>query len=151
MRALFRLILLILTLVVGYLGWQRQATPSPDVLSRSSQVCYTVEGYNGCGYFNRAASVAKKLEALGQNFVVRPFWGDLANLAKVQVKGHSRAEFVSARLEELNRIRGAGGHRTSPFVYRGCGEVDKEYVGGAVDFLQEIENKHQNAWQKVRD
>jgi hypothetical protein len=69
---------------------------------------------------------------------------------KVNVKGHSRGDFVSARLEELNRIRGAGGHRTSPFVYRGCGD-DKEYVGGATDFLQEIENKHQASWQKIQD
>lgn len=54
-----------------------------------------------------------------------------------------RSEYVGERLPELNKVvKGAGTHRTSPFVFSGCGENDKVYVGGATEFIAHVKEAH---------
>lgn len=75
----------------------------------------TVVGYNGCGYYDRAAAAANALAAS------RPSeWQSV-------VQGHTRSEY----LEWLKPITAKHGikHTSSPIVFIGTPE-DGKYVGG---------------------
>ncbi|KAI9016693.1 hypothetical protein DFJ74DRAFT_677991 [Hyaloraphidium curvatum] len=117
-----RLALLCLALFVGYVWWNQPA--------EESKICYTIEGFAGCGFFERAKAMGNKLKASDEfRITIR--------------ESPQRSEYVGQRLPELNKVvKGAGSHRTSPFVYTGCGEDDKRYVGGASEFIERVKTLH---------
>ena len=75
----------------------------------------SVVGYNGCGYFDRAAAAAKALEKS------RPAeW-------KASVTGYSRSDYLEW-LKPIN-VRHGIRHTSSPIVFIGTPE-DGKFVGG---------------------
>ena len=87
---------------------------------------YTVLGYNGCGYFDRAAGAAKSVENNEEG-------------VKANVKGMPRSQFL-AYLKDLTAARGIR-HRTSPICFKGTPE-NGTYIGGCDDFLAHVEKEH---------
>mmetsp|Transcript_20355 Transcript_20355/g.36208 ORF Transcript_20355/g.36208 Transcript_20355/m.36208 type:complete len:108 (-) Transcript_20355:73-396(-) len=84
----------------------------------NEKVVFTVAGYEGCGYFSRATSIAKEL-AKNNNDV------------SYNVLSFSRSEYMNFIQKELQSK--SIPHRTSPAVWQGDAKSG-EFIGGASEF-----------------
>ncbi|KAG0015457.1 hypothetical protein BGZ81_011661 [Podila clonocystis] len=95
------------------------------------EICYFIEGFLACPYFQDAMSLADRLDTT-------------SNQSKIQVEvtAHSRPEWRE-RIGELNKeIPGAQDHRTSPVVWEGCAGQPIRFIGGYDNFMQYTRKKH---------
>lgn len=107
------------------------------------ELCFNVEGYRGCGYFNAAVKLGEKAEAeLGvfgtrRHSARRPD-GSPFPPVRLLASAYHRNQWAE-RLPELRKeIEGGEGHRTSPMIYMGCSDSDFKYVGGGFGVAFEI-------------
>ncbi|KAI9016026.1 hypothetical protein DFJ74DRAFT_679225 [Hyaloraphidium curvatum] len=105
----------------------------------STDLCFNVEGYRGCGYFNAAVKLGEKAEAeLGIQGTRRKSARDKDGRpfppVRLLASAYHRGQWQERLVELKKEIDGAEDHRTSPIVYMGCGEAELKYVGGFEDF-----------------
>lgn len=94
---------------------------SSSTTPSAAKICYTIEGFDTCPYYQRAK---KHGEALGRS---------TTNILVTSV-GWKRSEWEGRKRELQGLIPGAGSHRTSPFVWKGCEGQELEFIGGYTDF-----------------
>lgn len=87
--------------------------------STTPSICYHVRGFLNCVYYEEAACVAKSLALKsGDNIQVhvvgvpRKDWKQTLDESKLELSDSSAQK-----------------HRTSPFIFEGCGETDKVFIG----------------------
>ncbi|KAF9302379.1 hypothetical protein BGZ74_005436 [Mortierella antarctica] len=77
------------------------------------EICYFIEGFLACPYFQEAMSLADRLDTTSSQ-------------SKIQVE----------------EIPGAQDHRTSPVVWEGCAGQPMRFIGGYDNFMQYARKKH---------
>ncbi|KAI9176108.1 hypothetical protein H9P43_006473 [Blastocladiella emersonii ATCC 22665] len=116
-----------------------------ETVPRNNTVCYHLEGFLSCEYFQSALSLGSRVAATS-NSAANPNGGEI----HVDTNIFSESEFFGSRLPELKqqlreRVSAKGAlarHRTCPIVYEGCDEVNLTYVGGYDDFAKVAAERH---------
>ncbi|KNE63105.1 hypothetical protein AMAG_08272 [Allomyces macrogynus ATCC 38327] len=99
-----------------------------ETVPRNNTVCYHVEGFLQCEYFQRALRLGSRVATENVHVDTNVF---------------SESEFFRSRLPELKQdVHGSAQHRTCPIVYEGCDEVEYKYVGGYDDFAKIAAQRH---------
>ncbi|KAI9343880.1 hypothetical protein DFJ73DRAFT_761824 [Zopfochytrium polystomum] len=111
--------------------------PDPTAKVEATQICLHVEGFRSCPYFQRASAAATIAHEIDPTRFRNPI-----------VVGVERTVWDERKVLLSQRIPGASGHSSSPFVYQGCTDVSAaddaaadftfSFVGGSddlVDFL----------------
>ncbi|KAF9158760.1 hypothetical protein DFQ26_007279 [Actinomortierella ambigua] len=94
-------------------------------------VCYHIEGFLACQYFQNAMELADKLNTTSTKSNIQ-----------VEVTAHSRAEWRE-RLESLNKeVPGSQDHKTSPFIWEGCSGKPLRFIGGYDNYLHHCWKNH---------
>ncbi|KAI8605492.1 hypothetical protein EDD21DRAFT_363392 [Dissophora ornata] len=95
------------------------------------EICYYIEGFLACHYFQEAMSLADRLDTTSSQSNVQ-----------VEITAHTRKEWQD-RIQELNKgIPGAQDHRTSPVVWEGCPGKPIQFIGGYDNFRLHARKKH---------
>lgn len=128
------------------LSMQNTSTPAPAVPELPSR-CFHIYGYNECPWFRRAQCVAKEFQQaysdtkIAGNGNIGPVNSVLTPSSQVSrvcsgknfcknKRAHYKTRCVAcdSLLADLSH-QAAQTHRTSPFVYDGCGN-DHSFIGG---------------------
>ncbi|KAJ3185289.1 hypothetical protein HDU85_001339 [Gaertneriomyces sp. JEL0708] len=126
MRKVIRLAVSFLAVCVMYTfySWYSTSTSVEDAgFTRTGKVCWNIEGFETCPYYQAAKRLGSSLENAPGNGVT-----DIA----VKTRGWTRSEWETRREELKKALRTS--HRTSPFVWKGCGDNVEAFIGGFTDF-----------------
>lgn len=131
-------------------GATQRPIPSSDEMEPEipKDLCFTLEGFNGCGYFAAALSLGEKAEKeLGhtgsRRGTAKASDGSVVPPITVQSASYPRGEWYERLPELTKKVEGAEGHRTSPLVYSGCEGEEFRYIGGYDDFKRLMWEKYQ--------
>ena len=90
------------------------------------KTCIYIEGYAQCGYFLRAAHLAKDAERLHPSELM------------VTVETHAKDDYPKAMHSAKDTLGSdAENHHSCPIVYEGCGK-GKQYIGGYIDLVRKL-------------
>ncbi|OAQ28118.1 hypothetical protein K457DRAFT_139002 [Linnemannia elongata AG-77] len=109
----------------SYFFTDKPAAPVPK------EICYYIEGFLACSYFQQAMNVADRLDTTSSKSNIQ-----------VEVTAHSRKEWKDRVLRLAKEIPGAEDHRTSPVVWEGCPGKPVQFIGGFDNFIHHARKKH---------
>ncbi|CAG8450027.1 3697_t:CDS:2 [Acaulospora colombiana] len=101
---------------------------------RREDICYNIEGFISCPYFNAATELGGKLKQPTSS--TKP--------VVINVSGHLKEKWGERVKYLQSKIKNSDNHRTSPFVYEGCHEKDYKFIGGYTDFASFVRARYQN-------
>ncbi|ORX51704.1 hypothetical protein DM01DRAFT_1408642 [Hesseltinella vesiculosa] len=99
---------------------KQSSSDNADEISKKD-VCYHIEGFLSCSYFHTAAEAADRLAAKHSN-------------VKVEVSAFPKQKWPERSMELRKNF--STDHRTSPFIYEGCGSENQKVIGGYTDFAR---------------
>ncbi|RIA85281.1 hypothetical protein C1645_782223 [Glomus cerebriforme] len=100
-----------------------------------STICYHIEGFINCSYFNAATELGEKLK-------------DTDTHIQVSVDAHKKENWGD-RIKGLHSlIPKSKNHTSSPLIYEGCNPGKYEFIGGYSDFVKLVKEKHKFNLQK---
>ncbi|CAG8605072.1 12611_t:CDS:2 [Funneliformis caledonium] len=111
--------------------------------SDSSNICYNIEGFINCSYFNAAVDLGKNLKSTLL---------DKGTPIEVNVEAHKKenASILDKILIKIlhSMIPNSKDHTTSPLVYEGCNPGKYKFIGGYSDFAKLVRDRHKSNLQK---
>ena len=119
--------------------------PSQEPVAETPQHCYHIYGYLECPWFRRAGCVANEFQkatpgvTLGGkgtqllSALIHPSRRATSAMANIAEGGEGAIPFFSASARTIvtESLQEPQAHRTSPFIYEGCGS-QLSFIGGCV-------------------
>ncbi|GES84103.1 hypothetical protein GLOIN_2v1547787 [Rhizophagus clarus] len=113
---------------------------SSNTKSVPSNICYHIEGFINCSYFNAAVELGYKLKDPS-------FDKDTDTHIQVSIDAHKKENW-SDRIRDLHlQIPESKNHTSSPLIYEGCKPGKYEFIGGYSDFAKLVRSRHKSNMQ----
>ncbi|KAI9197208.1 uncharacterized protein BJ171DRAFT_521557 [Polychytrium aggregatum] len=97
-------------------------------------VCYHIEGFLNCKYMQNAIAIAESVKARDETTTVQ-----ISSNAFEKPQWQERLEQLR---QEFANSPEAQTHKTSPFIFEGCKESERKFVGGYDSFMATLKDRH---------